>query len=213
MLQTVLNLFTTSWQDISVADVEKNTGEYYTKVFRKYYRFSLSMLLSLIPLTKITITFIMSDAYKNACNFVAFYYLGTVFQSFASFYGVGYLKNKNTGKAFSTSIYGAIVNAVVNIVFIRIIGLQAAAFSTFIGFLIMWLIREHQNRDELGIHVKWLEFCGLTLGCVAMSILSNSLDIRTNTILFLIGTIGFLVLNVDNIILIKKYLEKRLKKI
>lgn len=211
-LQTVLNLFTTSWQDVSIADSEKNTGDYYTKIFKKYYRFALSMLWLLIPLTKIVINYIMSDAYKSACDFVAFYYLGTVFQSFASFYGVGYLKNKNTGKAFSTSVYGAIVNAVVNIAFIKFIGLQAAAVSTFIGFLVMWLVREHQNREELGIKVQWSEFLGLTLGCIAVSMLSNSASVKWNFILLLIGVSVFLVFNKENVITIKKFLKNKVNK-
>lgn len=209
MLQAILNLFNNSWQDMSVANLQNSNGSYYTAVFRRYYLFTLSSLLCLIPTTKIMIMLIMSNSYKSSCDFVAFYYLGTVFQSFASFYGVGYLRSKQTAKAFSTSIYGAIVNAVVNICFVHLVGLQAAAVSTFLGFLIMWLVREKQNRDELRIKIRWVEFWMYTLGAIIMSMLSICSNMKINIILMSIGTCVFVILNYDNVVELKKMLIRR----
>lgn len=212
VLQTILNLFTTSWQDISVAEKETDTGEYYTRVFKTYSKLSLSMLWPLIPVTKIVIWVIMSESYKAACDFVAFYYLGTVYQSFASFYGVGYLKSTKTGNAFSTSVYGAIANAAINLLFIRVIGLQAAAVSTFVGFLVMWLIRERQNRDELGIKVQWTEIISYTLLAIIIAVLSNILNFKWNILLSTIGVILFLGANRSNIALIAKTIKGKINK-
>lgn len=191
MLQAVLNLFNNSWQDISVSDTQKRNDTYNTSVFKNYYVITLAGLLCIVPATKIIILLIMSDSYKASCDFVAFYYLGTVFQSFSSFYGVGYLRNKQTNKAFSTSIYGAVANAAVNIILIRHIGLQAAAVSTFIGFLIMWLVREKQNRDELEIKIDWFEFIIYTTLAIGFSILSIQFDIYGNILLFVLGLVIF----------------------
>lgn len=206
VLNTILGLFTTSWQDVSIAEREQNIGEYYTHVFRDYYRLILGFLWFLIPATKIIIYLVMSQAYKSACDYVAFYYLGTVFQSFASFYGVGYLKNKNTRKAFTTSIYGAIINAVVNLAFIRIIGIQAASISTFVGFFVMWLIRERQNRDELGINLKWLELLTLTFSSVIISVLSIHTGFLVNAILSGAGLIAFVSINYKTALKVLKLL-------
>lgn len=195
MLQAVLALFNSSWQDYSVADINGNSSEYYTTIFERLYIFSFTCLLALIPATKIITVLLMSYDYKEACDYVAFYYLGTVFQSFSSFYGVGYLRSGNTKKSFSTSVYGAIVNATVNICFIKFIGLQAAAVSTFIGFLIMWLIREKQNRKELGICIKWYKFWGLTILSVAMCVFSIMTCTYFNVLLFVIGTVISLLAN------------------
>lgn len=212
VLQTVLNLFTTSWQDISVAEKETDTGKYYTQVFRTYSKLAISMLWWLIPITKVVILIIMNESYKSACDFVAFYYLGTVYQSFASFYGVGYLKSTKTSKAFSTSIYGAVVNVVVNLFFIRLIGLQAAAISTFVGFLIMWLVRERQNREELGIKIKWVEVISFTLIAIVIAVLSNTLTLVWNVLLFFVGTILFLNVNRENIAIVIKIIKNKMHK-
>ena len=212
LLQTILNLFTTSWQDVAVSEKETNTGEYYTRVFNTYSTFILSLLWILIPMTKIFVYLVMSQSYKESCNYTSFYYLGAAFQSFSSFYGVGYLRNKQTGKAFSTSIYGAIVNAVTNIALVKSIGLQASAVSTFIGFLIMWLIRERQNRDELGIRIKKGNFFVLTLISVIVSVASIALNYKINIIIALIGAAMFIGINRSSFAVILAVIKRRLKR-
>lgn len=199
MLHSVFQLFTNSWQDLSVADSDTDISSFYTEVFRKFSRLSLSALWVLIPLTKVVVFFVLSSSYKSACDFVAFYYLGTVFQGFSSFYGVGYLRSGKTKKAFSTSIYGAIINALVNLLFVRYIGLQAAAISTFVGFLVMWLIREKQNREDLQIQIHWAEMIIMTLMSVLFSVLSIMFGTSANLGLLVVGMVGFCAFNIKDI--------------
>lgn len=209
MLQSILNLFNNSWQDLSVADSEKQADKFYTNVFNIYSSLVLTGMLCLVPITKIIVYLVMSQSYKSACDYIAFYYLGTVFQSFASFYGVGYLRNKKTQKAFTTSVFGAIVNAIVNIVFVKIIGLQAAAISTFAGFLIMWLIREKQNREELNIQVNWKAIWVYTILAIFMCVISILTNIYVNILLLLVGVAGFVILNHKYLLTIKSKIKKK----
>lgn len=210
LLQTVLTLFTSSWQDLAVSENERNTGAYYTKVFRIYARLVLSMMWLLIPLTKIFINLVMGADYKIACDYVAFYYLGAAFQSFSSFYGVGYLRRKNTKQAFSTSICGAVINAITNLAMVRWIGLQASAISTFLGFLVMWIIREKQNRDELGIVVRKAEIITCTLIGIAVSVLSIIGGYALNILLAVGGTVGAFLLNRAEIKTVLQFVTKKL---
>lgn len=194
ILQTVLGLFNNSWQDVSIATIEKDE-QYNTRVFRRFSLFALGLLLPLIPATKIVINLVMNSDYKASRDLVAFYYIGIVFQAFSSFYGVGYLKSDNTKKAFSTSVFGAIVNAASNIILIQFIGMQAAAISTFLGFFSMWIIRERQNRQELGIEVKWMEILTLTGLSIILAILSIIFNTKINAALFILGLALFLLIN------------------
>lgn len=208
ILQMILSLFNTSWQDVVVADNE-DSGAFYTKVFRTLYILSFTLLLPLIPATKLVILWFMDPSYADAANYVAFLYLGTVFQSFASFYGVGYLRGKDTKRASTTSIYGAIVNVIIHLALVWFIGLQAAAISTFVGFLVMWLIREKHNRQELGIRVRWGEFIAFGLPVLALCVLVSFTNILWDCIITVAGGIAFLLLNREMIAdLFKKLLKK-----
>ena len=212
LLHTILNLFTTSWQDVSISDRETDTGKYYTAVFKKFSRLTLSFLWMLIPLTKAVVYFVMSPAYKEACNYIAFYYLGAVFQSFAAFYGVGYLRNKQTGKAFTTSVYAAIINAAANLLLVRFIGLQASALSTFAAFFVMWLIREKQNREELGIVANKTEVFLLTGLCVVVSLLSILTNAHFNLVLFAVCGIVFAVINREELLIVLRFAWSKIRK-
>lgn len=212
VLQTVLQMFTSSWQDQSVAESEENVGEYYSKVFTKYFELLLSGILVLIPVTKVVVYYIMSQDYKEASDYIAFYYLGTIFQSFSSFYGVGYLRSKHTSKAFSTSIYGAIINAVVNLLLVKRIGLQAAAISTFAGFFFMWLIRERQNKDDLGIRFNVAKFAFLTILAVGVAVLSILLSPQLNLVLALVGVVIFMIINRSNLHLMIHFVKIKIDK-
>ena len=213
LLHTILTLFTTSWQDVSISDRETDTGKYYTTVFRKFSRLTLAGLWALIPFTKVVAYYVLGPAYKVACNYIAFYYIGAVFQSFASFYGVGYLRNKQTGKAFSTSIYAALINAVTNLALVRFIGLHASAFSTFAAFFVMWLIREKQNREELGIVANRAEVFLFTGICIAVSLISILTNSVANIILFMISSCAFVVINREEIRIVFRFLQSRIKKL
>ena len=209
ILQLVLGLFTTSWQDLAVADTE-DPGSFYQDVFRRLYVIAFTLLLPLIPATKLVIVWFMESSYHTASNYVAFLYLGTVFQAFSSFYGVGYLRGKDTKQASATSIYGALVNIIVHLGAVKLIGLQAASLSTFLGFLVMWLIREKQNRNELKIYIRWGEFLCYALPVLALSIGCNYTGVAVDCVLTVVGGVAFLILNRQFLL---EFLTKVMKKV
>ena len=211
ILQLVLSLFTTSWQDLAVADTD-DPGTFYGDVFRRLYVIAFTLLLPLIPATKLVIVWFMESSYHSAANYVAFLYLGTVFQAFSSFYGVGYLRGKDTKQASATSIYGALANIIVHLGLVKLIGLQAASISTFLGFVVMWLIREKQNRNELKIHIRWGEFLGCGLPVLALSIGCNYTNVMADCILTGVGGIAFLILNRQFLLELLGKIRKKIKK-
>lgn len=207
VLQSVFGLFLNSWQDFAIAN-EKADKSFFTAVFQKLYRLSFMLIWILVPLTKLFVWIVMGKDYKIACDFIPFYYLGAIFQVYSSFYGVGYLRTKNTKGAFSSSIYGAIINAVINICLIKFVGLQAAAISTFMSFFIMWLIREKQNKKELGIIIKWTEFFCFLLIDIFVCVISILGSIKLNAVLSIIGSICFCLFNWRNINIIVDTIKK-----
>lgn len=208
VLQSVFGLFLNAWQDMAISG-GKDEEEFFTYVFQKLYRLLFMFLWVLIPATKIFVWLVMGKNYKIASDYIPFYYLGAVFQAFCSFYGVGYLRAKNTKGAFSSSIFSAVINAAINIGTIKLIGLHAAAVSTFISFLGMWMIREKQNRLELGIIVSWKEFWLLLETDLLICIFSILGNIWFNLIFLILGTISFLIVNRKDFITILNTLKKK----
>ncbi len=210
LLQLCFSVFYESLSDVAVGDKDKNSGQFYTSVFRLYYRFSFSLLLFLIPFTKVFINYVMSESYRSAAQYISFLYLGTVFQAFSSFVGVGYLRGDKTVQAATTSIYGAIVNAIISLSLIKWIGLYATSISTFIGFLIMYLVRAWQTRDVMKIRINYREFMPLFLASLVIAILGAFTSVSQDMILSVFGLVVFLFINKnDMLMLLKKILRRR----
>lgn len=177
ILSTIFTMFITSWTDLVLSEDshDEKIAEYYSGIFRKFYKLAFGLTIFLVPATKIACYLILDESYLSAMNYIPFLYLGSVFQAFSSFYSIGYLRDKSTGGAATTSVCGAIVNFCVNILLVRFIGLHAASFSTFVGFLIMWIIRMLQTKYTLPISISRIGFLVrllLTLGICVITILS-----------------------------------------
>lgn len=210
LLQQILNLFNTSWQDYSIAE-EGRDGQYYSSVFRRLYVFSFSLLPFIIAASQLFIRFTMNSTYHDAAKYVSYLFFGTVFQVFSSFFGVGYLKYKDTKRASVTSIYGAVINIAVNVLLIKYIGLYAASFSTFCGFFVMWLVRYIQTREVLGIDVDWKVF-GIHFGVAGVAVAAAPfLPVKADIILVLAGMIWFLYFNRNMINAVLRQIRKRIR--
>ena len=210
LLQLIFNVFYESWQDMTLTDTDQDAGSYYGKVFRLYYKLAFAFLVFLIPFTKIFIRVFMSQDYITSANYISFLYLGTVFQAFSSFFGIGYLKNNKTKQIAYTSLIGAICNAVVNIILINFWGLHAASVSTFVGFFVMFIIRVIQTKSIMKIEVNKLSFSVLFIVALVSSIIGTFSDMRLDIICMIIGFIFFIVYNFREIMSILKLVKRRL---
>lgn len=208
VLQVFLSLFNTSWQDLSISKHAKE-GTFNTKTFEILSKMILASVCVLVPATKIFISIIMSEQYQMSSEFVPLYYLGAAYQGFSAFYGVGYLKKGKTRQALLTSVYASTINIIIDLIAIRYIGLHAAALSTFVGFLVMWLVRERQNREELGIIVNWTMIVTLTLTDCLIAYISIATGIVENIFLLLLSTVLFVIVCRKNFCAILKMITER----
>ena len=111
-----------------------------------------------------------------------------------------------------TSIYGAMINLAVNIILIRFIGLHAASFSTFAGFLAMWLIRQKQNRNILNIHIQWKKILCYFFTSVVYAVICCITNTYIDVILTLFGVITFLICNKDLVLKFYSLLNNHIQK-
>ncbi|WP_394917634.1 lipopolysaccharide biosynthesis protein [uncultured Robinsoniella sp.] len=211
VLSTIFAMFNNSWTDMILSDMDtdNNSKDYYTKIFEQFYRLSFGLILVLIPATKIVTNLILSEAYKTASTYIAFLYLGTVFQGFSSFYSVGYLRGGKTKRAATTSIYGAVVNILIDLFFIKYLGLFAAALSTFLGFFTMWIMRVKDTKGVLPIEIHKIRFLLYLIACIVLSCFMIISEIKIEIILFIILLIWFMV---DNKKMLRSIIRKMINR-
>src|SRR5690625_754325 len=64
-------------------------------------------------------------------------------------------RSKKTKVIFVTSFVGALVNVIVNLILIKYIGLYAVVISSFIAFLVVWLIRVFASKRYFKITIDY----------------------------------------------------------
>ncbi|MDK2886931.1 MAG: hypothetical protein PWP54_1509 [Thermosipho sp. (in: thermotogales)] len=170
-LVSILNaIFYQAWQVSAIEQYDKSDrDQFYSNVFKYLSTSLIGILLLFSILMKPFVKIMVGSEFEMAWEFLPFLMLGALFSAFSSFYGVGYITSKESKGAFSTSLFGALANFVINIFFIPLIGIQAAAMSTMIAFLLMWILRLKQTKKYFIINVDW-KVLGINLILVSASL-------------------------------------------
>ncbi|MCA0985180.1 oligosaccharide flippase family protein [Halobacillus yeomjeoni] len=159
LLVLMYGVFAYAWQIFAIEESEAaDKNESYATIFlynRIFFIISISLLL---PFLKSFITILGSKEFYDSWKYIPILLFATMFSAFSKFYGTGYIISKKTGGAFTTSLYGGIINIVVGILIIPYLGLFGASLSTMIGFLVMWLFRMRQTKKFFYIRIEWLSF-------------------------------------------------------
>lgn len=210
-VQLFTSLFYLSWQEQAIEEYDSTDRDnYYSSIFYYYSNFLLSTTLILIPLSKLVILCFMNPSYSISSRYISFLLLGTAFSSFSSFYGTGYLSSKKTIGAFFTTILGAVINFIINILFITYIGLYAAAISTMISYFVIWIYRIYSTRDFFNIHLNKKRIAVLLLLNLLSSIAIIYLDEYLEIIIMIIFTsFCFVIFNKKMIMKLINKLNKK----
>lgn len=206
---TVINLiFYQAWQISAIENAKaENRDRFYGNLFKINMSLMLLATSGILMILKPFMHIYVAEDYFIAYKYVPFLLVGTVFSAFSSFFGVGYLTSKKTMQAFTTSVAGSIVNIVVNILFIPKIGIQAAAISTLLAFLVMWLIRVYQTRRFCKINIDLKRLIPALLVVFIQSYLVISIE-KYNLILQLLLFISLLLIFIkEEKIIINKRIE------
>ena len=95
----------------------------------------------------------INSKYEDAYLYIPPLVIGTIFNVAMCLYSQIYLAKKMSGKVASTTIIGAIINIVINVLFIKKIGLYAASISTAIAYFIMMTYRHFDLKKYVNIKI------------------------------------------------------------
>lgn len=166
ILNIINSIFIQAWQMSAIEEAEsKNKTSFYSNVFNV---FSMTMLIStslILVHLKYIVGILVADTYYEAWEYVPFLLLGVVFASFSGFLGTNYIASKKTTGVFKTSVVGAILNIVLNIILIPILGINGAAIGTMISFAVVWLLRIIDTKQfvEIKLNITKLSLSLTTL--------------------------------------------------
>ena len=165
-LPTIISLFSTifmnAWQ-ISAVTEEKGRSKFFTQIFRSYSALIFMVGACIIPFSKILVSLLAQDSYYEAWKYIPFLEMATVFNCFGTFIGSVYTVEKKSVLSFLTISAGAVLNIVLNLLLIPLWGVNGAAFSTFVSYLLVFILRFITSIRFIRIRIPFVRFTASTL--------------------------------------------------
>lgn len=159
LFSMVTNIFQIAWTESAAENVDTEDREkYYNNVFEKTIKFYSSSNLVIVASMPFLFSFMLGEAFQEAYYYIAILLIAAMFHSIAALYGSVYFAFKRTKEISRTTLLAAVVNFVVNIAFIKYIGLYAAAISTLLSYFTITIVRHYDVKKmvEIKIEKKYL---------------------------------------------------------
>lgn len=155
----VIGIFQTAWTESAAENIESEDREkYYQSIIDKSIRFYSSGSMMIIGVIPFIFLFLIKNDFTDAYNYIPILMLSSLLHGVSSMYGSIYFAYKKTKEVAWTAAISAILNVLINLIFIRKIGLYAAVFSTFIAYIVAILIRQKdiQKLTPISLNRKYL---------------------------------------------------------
>ncbi len=208
IITIVVGVFIQAWQISANEEFnKKDTSEFYSQILEALTMFSFVISSGLMLFSKLEIRIITNSEYYDAWSAMIALIVGMAFFSFAQFLGTIYTANKKTAMAMITNLLGAIVNVILNYIFIPKWGAVGAAIATSFSYLVLWLVRvvTTQKIVKLKYNKKRL------LGCSTVLVIQAYVQISEIKGDWLIASLCLIIIMLFNYDILQSFLKKILK--
>ncbi|TYR36883.1 oligosaccharide flippase family protein [Sphingobacterium phlebotomi] len=196
-LYAVNSIFNLAWQESAITEFNKeHRDKLYSETFNRYFILEMTLIILLIPLSKIYVVNFVAEAYLDSWKYIPILFIGVAFATFSTFFATGYMSAKKTIGAFSTTIIGAIVSIIIAWLLVPKIGLQGASIGLAIGFFVTWLLRVWQTRKFFKVTFdKWKMVWIMILIALALYLVFLLDDLYGLITFAIVSTLVFIFMN------------------
>ena len=159
LFRMITNIFQLSWTESASESInDERREEYYQKIIMNTIKFYSSCNLLIICVMPFVFDILIKSDFVEAYKYIPILMFAALFHSISSLYCSIYFAFKETKKVALTTIASATINVVVNILFIKKIGLYAAAISSALAYIIVNIIShiDIQRLTRIKISKKYL---------------------------------------------------------
>lgn len=195
-IPSILNVFQTifsqAWTISAVKEFNKENERFYCKIYSTYNCLLVLVCSILIIFDKLIAKLFFAKDFYMAWKYAPFLMISVIFGALSGFLGGIFSAVKNSKLYAKTTILGAVLNIIFNIILVEYVGPIGAAISTLISYSVVWIARLNTVKKyiDLNINIK-RDIVSYGLMIIQSSILLLQLN---NYILFSIEGILFLII-------------------
>lgn len=182
------SIFYNAWSISAIKEFDENDTDGFIGLSYMMYSFiSLVVCSGLLIINLPLASFLYKGDYFIAWKCVPFLLVGTVFSGISQFEGSLFAATKKTKLVARTTIIGALINTICNLIFIYFIGAVGAALATLLGYFTTWALRTKYLQIFIKMKVNWSShILSITIIFVQSIIATIGISIRFQIILFCI---------------------------
>lgn len=155
IISSLTGVFNLSWSESAALHINSpDRDEFFSDITNTVIKLFTAMGAGMIACMPFLFPLFIHSNYNDAYNYIPFLVLGVVFNVAICLYSQVYLAKKLSKQVASTAILGAIINIILNVLFIRKIGLYAAAMSTTISYFVMMVYRHFDLKKYVHIQIE-----------------------------------------------------------
>ena len=154
VLSSLTGIFNLSWSESASLHIDSpDRDEFFSDIANTIMRLFVALGVGMIACMPFVFPIMVNKEYNEAYLYIPPLVLATIFNVAICLYSQIYLAKKMSKQVASTTIMGAIINILINVVFIRYIGLFAAAISTTISYFAMFIYRHIDLKKY--VHIQY----------------------------------------------------------
>lgn len=197
IINTVYNYFAIAWKE-SAAKALHGDGshQYYNRIYTALKNIVYSATVGVIAVVPFIFNILVNEGYQEAYLYIPILVFSVYFSNMASFYGGIFSAYKKTKIIGTTTLVSAIINLIVDMILIKFIGIYAAAISTLLSSIFLYIYRKAKMKEF--VKLKKSRDIALTILItlvVFMSYYSNNYIFQGISLLF--AVIYALLMNQD----------------
>lgn len=156
ILSTVQGVFYNAWSISAIKEFDKNDSDGFVgNIFSLYNCASILSCSVLLLLNPLLARILYAKEFYTAWKYVPMLLVGSVFNGLALFEGCIFTAVKKTKEVSKTTLIGAAINTLLNVILIPVIGALGAAIATMVGYLAATIIRTISTNKIIRMKLKW----------------------------------------------------------
>lgn len=199
IITLVSSIFAQAWQLSAVNEYETDDKDrFYSKIFGFLQAVIFTAASGIILLIKPLTIALVAKPYYPSWDYTPILVYAVVFSCFATFLGSFYMASKKNSMSLITTMMGAGLNIVLNMLFIPKMGGEGAAFATLISYFVVFITRAIDTRRFVKLKID-IPVLALNIIAMSLQVFASVISVERNYIVQILMTLFIIALNMKTL--------------
>lgn len=158
LIAAVTNIFNQAWVISSVSEYDTTRdSSFFSNIFNAFNAVIILFAAGIIFIIKPFMQIYVGPSFVSCWQYVPLLLLGSIFQSYATFFGAIYTSAKRNVSVMLTTFMAAGINFVLNIILIKAMGIQGAVIATAVAYFVVFVFRMIDSQKYIQFQINFTQ--------------------------------------------------------